>query len=172
MQVVTPVGQAAYAFVFKAQAPMQAGKEPQFSLTLIFKKGTDLKKMEKAISEVAKAKFGPKADQMLAKGQLKNPLRDGNVDRSEDEAFKDAKFLTARSNEKPGVVDGSAEPLMNQSDFYSGCQARADVWFYAFEKAGNKGVAAILNNCQKVEDGERMSGRRSAEEAFKDESLL
>jgi len=172
MQLVTPKGRAAYAYVFKAQPAMDATKSPQFSLTLIFDKKTDLGKLKEAIVTVAQAKFGPKAKQMLDKGQLKNPLRDGDEDRPNDEAFKGSIFLTARSNDKPGVVDLDAVPLMSQDDFYSGCIARADVWIYAFEKAGNKGVAAILNNVQKVEDGERVSGRRSAEEAFKDEALL
>jgi len=105
---------------------------------------------------------------MLEKGQLKDPLRDGDKERSDDPKFANTFFLTARSNAKPGVVGEDAEPLLDQEDFYSGCTARADIWLYAFEKAGNKGVAAILNNAQKLGDGERLAGRRSASDAFKE----
>jgi hypothetical protein len=168
MQLLTPKGIANYAFVFRAQPPMDPSKEPQFCLTLAFDKADPkLKKVKDAIEEVAKAKFGPKAAQMLAKGQLKNPLRDGDAEGNETYAGK--LWLTARSNTKPGVVDADAEPMMDQDDFYSGCIARADVWLYAFDKAGNKGVAAILNNAQKLGDGERIAGsRRTAAEAFKE----
>lgn len=41
-----------------------------------------------------------------------------------------------------------------------------DIWLYAYDKAGNRGVAAILNNVQKLEEGERKGGRRSASDAF------
>jgi hypothetical protein len=169
MQLVTPKGTAHYSFVFRAQPAMDPSKEPQFCLTLAFDKADPkLKKLKDAILEVAKAKFGAKAGQMLEKGQLKDPLRDGDKERSDDEKFVNKFFLTARSNSKPGVVDADAEPMMDQEDFYSGCTARADIWLYAFDKAGNKGVAAILNNAQKLADGERLAGRRSASDAFKE----
>ncbi len=166
MQIITPVGITCYVNVFKAQAPMQAGKEPQYSATLLWDANDPkLKELKAAIVEVATAKFGNKAAQMLSKGQLKDPLRPGE-DRPNDEVFEDKVFLTARSTDKPGVVDLNADPLMSQDDFYSGVMSRADIWLYAFDKAGNKGVAAILNNIQKVDDGDRLSGRRSAAEAF------
>ena len=168
MQIVTPTGTASYAHVHRAQPPMDPTKPPQFSLTLLWDKDNPkLKKLKDAIEQVAIAKFGAKAPQMLEKGQLKNPLRDG--DEKDDERYEGKVFLTARSTDKPGCVDVDAEPLMNQSDFYSGCQARMDVWVYAFDKAGNKGVACILNNVQKIDDGERLGGGpRSAADAFAD----
>lgn len=165
MQIVTPSGKAAYAFVSRPQKAMEAGKPEQYSLTLIWDENDPkLKKLKAAIEQVAIAKFGAKAPQMLAKGQLKNPLRPGS-DRDSEE-FEGGVFLTARSTDKPQVVDREAEPIMDPMEFYSGCQARMDIYIYAYDKAGNKGVSAILNSVQKLGDGERMSGRRSAQQAF------
>lgn len=176
MQILTPVGEAAHAFVFKPQAPMEGAqnKEPSFSLTILWDEDDKkLDKLRKAIIDVATAKFGAKAKQMLEKGQLKNPLRSGDETNQE---WKHGKlFLTARSSERPSVVDENLDDIINTSDFYGGCQARMDVWLYAFDKAGNKGVAAILNNVQKKGDGDRKGGRRSAADAFADdddESLM
>jgi hypothetical protein len=167
MQIVTPRGMASYAYVFKAQPAMQEGREPQYSLTLVFDEDNPkLAKLKEAIEEVAIAKFGAKAPQMLLKGQLKNPLRPGS-DRADD-SLEGKCFITARSTDKPQVVDADAENIMNQLDFYSGCQARMDIYLFAFDKAGNKGVAAILNSAQKLGEGERISGRRSAQDAFAD----
>lgn len=167
MQIVTPVGEASYAFVFRPQKAMQEGKPDQYSLTLLWdEKHPKLQDLQKAIEEVAIKKFGAKAPQMLAKGQLRSPIRSGSERDQED--YQGKVFLTARSTDRPQVVDADAEPIMDQLDFYSGCLARMDVYLYAYDKAGNKGVAAILSSVQKLEEGPRKSGRRSAREAFSD----
>ena len=49
---------------------------------------------------------------------------------------------------------------------YSGCYANVSVNFYPYNVSGNKGVAAGLNNVQKVADGERLSGASSATDDF------
>ena len=167
MQIVTPSGTAAYAFVFRPQKAMQEGKDEQYSLTLLWdEKDPKVKKLQDAIEQVAIAKFGAKAPQMLAKGQLRNPLRPGSDKDSEE--FENTVFLTARSADKPQVVDRDAEPLMDQMEFYSGCKCRMDIYLFAYDKAGNRGVSAILNSVQKIDEGTRKSGRRSAAQAFAD----
>lgn len=173
MEVKTPRGTAAYAYVHKPQKAMDDGKADQYSLTLIWEPDDPkLAKLREAIVEVATKKFGAKAKQMLEKGQLRSPIRDGSE--KDSEAFEGRVFLTARSNDKPEVVDEEAEPIIDPMDFYSGCQARALLWLFAYDKAGNRGIGAILNGVQKLADGERLSGRRPAREAFSedDDSLL
>ena len=49
---------------------------------------------------------------------------------------------------------------------YSGCYANVSVDFYAFSVNGNSGIACGLGNIQKVRDGERLTGERSAEDDF------
>ena len=103
---------------------------------------------------------------------FKNPLRDGDAERSEDENYADSMFINANSARKPGLVDADLNPILDREDFYSGCFGRASVNFYAFNVSGNKGVACGLNNLQKLEDGERLSGGgATAEQDFGDDLM-
>ena len=97
---------------------------------------------------------------------LKLPLRDGDVDREEDEAYQDAYFVNATSLEKPGVVDRKRIPITDPLGVYSGCYVRASVNFYPFNVNGNKGVAAGLGNVQFWSDGEPLTSRVRAEDEF------
>lgn len=172
MQIVIPRGETAYVHVLKPQPAMQEGKEPQYAATFLWDEDEPkLAKLKKAIIEVAEKKWGSKAKGMLEKGQLRSPLRPGEdkEDAKDAEAFEGKVFLTARSTDKPQVVDADLEPLMDSLDVYSGCIARADIWLFPYDKAGNRGVGAILNSFQKLDEGERKSGRRRAEDAFSDE---
>ena len=54
------------------------------------------------------------------------------------------------------------DPMM----VYSGCYCNVSVNFYAFNANGNRGVAAGLGNIQFVKDGERLSGKASADADF------
>lgn len=137
---------------------MEEGQKKKYSVALIIpKKDTvTLKKINDAIKlalEEGKAKFGGKVPKVY-----KNPLRDGDVDREDDENYEGCYFINANSDRKPGIVDANVEELMDQDEFYSGCYGRASVNFYAFNVSGNKGVACGLNNLQKLENGDRLSG--------------
>ena len=63
-------------------------------------------------------------------------------------------FVNANSDNRPGIVDINLNPIIEREDFYSGCYGRASINFY------------VLNNLQKLADGERLSGGSSAEEDF------
>lgn len=168
MQIMTPTGEAAFPWLFKPQPPMagSASKEPSFQLMLVFDQGDErLAKLEAAILAVAVAKFGPKAGKMLQAGSLGSPLRSGD---GRSEWMEGKMTMTARTTSRPDVVDRELEEITRPNDFYAGCRARMDVWLMAYDKAGNKGVSAILNNVQKMGDGERRSGARAAKDAFKD----
>lgn len=169
MQIVTPRGETAYVHVFKPQPAMEEGRPDQYSVTFLWDEDNPkLKKLQAAIVEVAKKKFGDKAEAMLNKGQLRSPLRPG----SDKEEAKDAElyegkvFLKAASTDKPQVVDEDLEKVMDEMDVYSGCIGRGDIWLFPYDKKGNRGVGAILNSFQKLGEGERRSGRRPATDAF------
>jgi len=169
MEIKTPRGTASYAYVHKPQKAMDPGKQDQYSLTLIWDADDPkLKKLQDAIVEVATKKFGAKAKQMLEKGQLRSPLRDG-AEKDGTPGYEGKVFLTSRSNDKPEIVDEDAEPIADPMEFYSGCEARMLLWLFPYDKAGNKGVGAILNGAQKLGEGERISGRRSARDAFRED---
>lgn len=148
------------------------GDDPKYSVSLIIPK-SDTKtigKIKKAIDaaiEAGNTKLAGKSGK-VNKSALKLPLRDGDVDREDDEAYEDAYFINASSKNKPGVVDIDLDPVLDQSEVYSGCFARASVTFYAFNANGNKGIACGLNNVQKLKDGEPLGSVSRAEDDFAD----
>lgn len=168
-KVITGLVRFSYAHVWEPAA-IGEGTEKKYSVSLIIpksdKEGVD--KIKKAISAAVKAgtasKFGGKTP-----ANLKLPLRDGDADRPEDEAYKNAWFINASCKTKPGIVDRQRKEILDQTEFYSGCYGRASLNFFAFNTNGNKGIAAGLNNLQKLKDGEALGGRISAEEDFKDD---
>lgn len=98
--------------------------------------------------------------------QVKTPLRDGDIDRSDDENYQEHFFLNATSRKAPQVVDRQVQPVTDPMMVYSGCYCYVTVNFYPFNTNGNRGVAAGLGNIQFVKDGERLSGRTSADDDF------
>lgn len=157
-----------YANVFEPRS-MEEGGKAKYSASLLIPK-TDTKTVndvKAAIKEAFEggvaAKFGGKRP---VDGTWKNPLRDGDAERPDDEAYKGMFFVNANSDNKPGVVNAAVQHILSQDEFYSGCIGRAAITFYAFNSNGSKGVACGLQNVQKLADGERLSGGSSAEEDF------
>ncbi|MFZ3578827.1 DUF2815 family protein [Virgibacillus sp. DJP39] len=145
------------------------GSDLKYSLSIIIPK-SDKKTIKKVKDAVQKAieenkdKFGGKVP-----NNLKTPLRDGDVDREEDEAYEGAYFVNANSKVKPGIVDADVNPVLDQSEFYSGCYGRVSLTFYAYNVNGNRGIAAGLQNIMKTSEGEPLGGRSRAEDDFSDE---
>lgn len=142
------------------------GSEPKYSVSCIIDKDDKdtIVKLQKAIElakEEGKGKWGGKIP-----ANLKTPLRDGDIDRPEDEAYSGAMFLNANSRQAPQVVDKKVQPILDQSEVYSGCYGRVSVTFYAYNSNGNKGIAAGLGNVQKLRDGEPLGSRANAKDEF------
>lgn len=168
-KVVTGKVRFCYANVFEPTA-MNEGEAPKYSVCILISKDdtATVDKIKKAIAaakEAGKAKLANKNGQLPADAALKLPLRDGDVDRADDLAFENCYFINASSNRKPSIVDRDLNPIMEKEEFYSGCYGRASINFYAFN-VSSKGIAAGLNNLQKLEDGEMLAGGSTAEEDF------
>ena len=115
----------------------------------------------------------PKEDTVTGNGKsvpplaaLKTPLRDGDVEKPDDESYAGHYFLNANNTTAPGIVDADRQPILQRSEVYSGVYGRASISFYAFNSSGSKGIACSLNNLQKIADGEHLGGKASAEEDF------
>ena len=119
---------------------------------------------EAAIQDGIKAKWKGKKP-----AKLKLPLRDGDEERPDDEAFAGCYFFNANANRQPGIVDLALNPILDREEVYSGCFCRLSVNLYPFSTNGNNGVAVGLNNVQKVADGERLAGGSRAEDDFGDD---
>ena len=151
------------------------GSEPKYSVSAIIPKSdTATVNAIKAAIEVAKKESASKWGGKIPPN-LKLPLRDGDIDRPEDEAYAGCYFLNANSRQAPQVVDSRVEPILDQSEVYSGCYGKLSVTFYAYNTNGNRGIAAGLGNIQKLRDGESLGGRAKASEEFdsvQDEDFL
>lgn len=164
-KIVTGKVRFSYVHVWEPRA-IDDGGDKKYSVSIIIPKSDkkQIAAIQKAIDaakEAGKAKFGGKIP-----ANLKSPLRDGDTDRPDDEAYANSYFITANAKTKPGVVDANVQPILDQGEFYSGCYGRASITFFAFNTNGNKGVACGLNHVQKLEDGEPLGGRTSAEHDF------
>ena len=151
------------------------GSEPKYSVSAIIPKSdTATVNGIKAAIEVAKKESASKWGGKIPPN-LKLPLRDGDIDRPEDEAYAGCYFLNANSRQAPQVVDSHVEPIVDQSEVYSGCYGKISVNFYGYNTNGNRGIAAGLGNIQKLKDGESLGGRAKATEEFdtvQDEDFL
>jgi hypothetical protein len=74
--------------------------------------------------------------------------------------------FTASSKQPPFVVDANVQNIINPVDVYSGMWGNVSVNFFAYNSNGKKGIGCGLNGVQKTRDGEPLSGRVTAEEAF------
>ena len=169
---ITPPGIASYAFVFQPQDPMEGSDgAPKYSITLLVDKKHKkaLAGIKAAVMEAGEKKFGSPFTSLVKRGKINLPFRDGDEEKedTEDEALYSGKvFFTAKSSTKPAIVDSDLEPILDDTEFYSGCICRISVVPFAYDKRGNKGISFLLNNIQKLKDGTRLSGKPAAEEEF------
>ncbi len=150
------------------------GGEPKYSVSLIIPKSDKktIARIEAAIEAAyreGEAKLKGNGRSVPALSVLKTPLRDGDTERPDDEAYADSYFVNANSTTAPGIVDADRQPIIDTSEVYSGVYGRASINFYAFNSNGNKGIACGLNNLQKIRDGEPLGGKSRAEDDFADE---
>lgn len=149
------------------------GGTPKYSVSLIIPKtDTDTVNKVKAAIQAAydegESKLKGSGKSVPSLSVIKTPLRDGDLERPDDEAYKNAYFINANSSTAPGVVDAERQPIIDTSEVYSGVYGRASINFYSFNSNGNKGIACGLNNLQKIKDGETLGGKSRAEDDFAD----
>lgn len=169
-KVITgPETRWSYANVWEAKSIN--GGTPKFSVSLIIPKPDTrtLDKIKAAIEAAYKegeSKLKGSGKSVPALSVIKTPLRDGDIERPDDEAYANSYFVNANSATAPGVVDTNLDPVLERSEVYSGVYGRASINFYAFNSNGNKGIACGLNNLQKIKDGDSLGGKSRAEDDF------
>ena len=171
-KVITgPETRWSYANVWQPKAI--DGGAPKYSVSLIIPK-SDTKTIEKvraaiqAAYEEGQSKLKGNGKTVPQLKALKTPLRDGDLERPDDEAYANSYFINANSASAPGIVDANCQPIIDTSEVYSGVYGRASINFYTFNSNGNKGIACGLNNLQKIRDGESLGGKSRAEDDFAD----
>ncbi len=172
--VTTGKVRLSYVHVFKPYA-YQPGQEEKYQVTILVPK-TDTETMGRINAAIEAAK--QRGINEKWNGQcppiVPTPVYDGDGTRPSDglpfgPECKGCWVFTASSKADypPEVVGAMCNPIINQSEVYSGIYGRVSVTFFPYAFGGKKGIGCGLGPVQKLEDGEALSGGSvSAAQAF------
>ncbi len=170
-RVVTGKVRLSYVHLFTPYAN-QPGAEPKYSVTLLIPKSdiATKQRIDAAINAAIQDGVSSRWNGVRPP-QIHLPIHDGDGVRPSDgmpfgEECKGHWVMTASSKDKPEIVDLNLNPIINQSEVYSGIYAHVSVRFFAYNSNGKKGIGCGLGNVQKVSDGEPLGGRTSAAADF------
>ena len=160
-KILTPEFRIAFNHLFEAKENLSGNLK--YSVTMLFdKEKADLSEIKKIIKETAKDRWGSKLPK-----DLKSPISDG--DEKDYNGFENSWYINASSDFKAGIVDAECQEIIDPSELYAGCYARATINAYAWENMGRKGVSVSVQNIQKIRDcepEERLDGRSDAASDF------
>lgn len=172
--VTTGKVRLSYVHLFKPYA-FQPGQEEKFSCTVLVPK-TDTDTMARINAAIEAAKQKGVADRWggALPPVVPTPVYDGDGTRPSDgmpfgDECKGHFVFTASTklDYPPAVVDQNRNPIINQSEIYSGVYACVNVTFYPYAFGGKKGIGCSLGPVMKVQDGEALGGGApSVEQAF------
>lgn len=163
--VITPEFRASYVHAFTPQTPMKSTDTPKYSVTMLFPLDADLSALKAEAKRAATEAWG--ADESKWPVNWRNPFRDQGEKPDSAGYVRGAKFISARSTEKPGLIDARRQPIIDESEFYSGCYARASVRAFAYGGKGTTfapGISFGLQNIQMTREGERLGSARTKPE--------
>lgn len=173
-RVTTGEVRLSYVHLFKPYAAMP-NQEEKYSVTVLVPK-TDTATMGRIQSAVEAAKQRGIAEKWGGQmpPMVPTPIYDGDGVRPTDGQAFGAECkghwvftASAKVDYPPEVVDAGCNPIINQSEVYSGIFARVNVSFYPYAFGGKKGIGCGLGPVQKLRDGEPLGGSRvSASQVF------
>lgn len=167
-KVVTGTVRLSYAHLFEPFSP-NPDQEAKYSTALLIPKSDKatmrkLRAAEEAAREAGKSsRWGGKIPK-----NLKSIIHDGDeeADLEQNPEYEGHWYMTVSSKTAPGIVDRQRQPILDSTEVYSGCYARASINAYPYSVQGNNGVSFGLNHVQKLADGEMLGGRSRAEDDF------
>lgn len=157
----------AFPTLFEAKTVNGEGK-PAFSASfLIVPDDPQIKALNQAIEQVAKEKWGAKADAILKqmRAQDKVALHDGDL-KSNYDGFPGNFYVSARTATRPLVIDKDKSPLTEQDGKpYAGCYVNASIELWPQDNNYGKRVNASLRGVQFLRDGDAFAGGAPADES-------
>lgn len=93
-----------------------------------------------------------------------NPIHDGDGVKQDGTPFGDeckgcwVFTASANADRQPQIVDQNVQPILDQSQIYSGVYANVAINVFPYMHTGKKGVGFGLTHIQKVRDGEVLGG--------------
>lgn len=147
-------------------------QDPKYSVTVLLPKSdvATKQRIDTAIQAAIQTGVSSKWDGVRPP-QISLPVHDGDGPRPSDgmpfgEECKGHWVFTASSKQQQAIVDVNIQPILNQTEVYSGMYGRVNINFFAYSNSGKKGIGCGLGPVQKMADGEPLGGRISAEAAF------
>ena len=172
--VTTGEVRLSYVHLFKPYAAMQ-GQEEKYSCTILVPK-TDTATMGRINAAIEAARQKGISDKWNGQCPLlvPTPVYDGDGVRPSDgmafgpECRGHYVFTaSAKVDYPPEIVDKMGNPIINQSEVYSGMYGRVNVTFFPYSFGGKKGIGCGLGPVQKLRDGEALGGSApTAAQAF------
>lgn len=172
--VTTGEVRLSYVHLFKPYA-YQAGQEEKYQVTILVPK-TDQETMARINAAIDAAKQKGVADKWngVCPPVVQTPVYDGDGVRPSDGMPFGAECkghyvftASAKADYPPEVVDRMGNPIINQSEIYSGIYGRVNVTFFPYAFGGKKGIGCGLGPVQKLRDGEALGGSApTAAQAF------
>lgn len=164
-----------YLNVFQAKPPFNNPTgEAKFSATILVPKSNTQAKaiIDQAIAAAIDAGVSSKWNNVRPP-QPAICVHDGDgVRPSDGQAFGDeckgcwVFIASAKADRPPFVVDAQVQPIIDPTKVYSGMWGNVSVSFFAYNSAGKKGIGCGLNGLQKTRDGDPLSARVTAQDAF------
>ena len=162
-----------YVNVFKpySNSPEQA---PKYSATILLPKSDLVSKqsLDAAIQAATQKGLNEKWNGVMPP-VVANPIHDGDGVKQDGTPFGDeckgCWVFTASSiaDRQPQIVDRNVQPILDQSQIYSGVYANVAINVFPYIHTGKKGVGFGLTHIQKVRDGEVLGGAPvSADKVF------
>ena len=155
-RIVIKDARFAYVHLLEPRAAAE-GAEAKYSVTLIIPKSDEatITEIKAAMKAAVTKKFGDKPP----KG-LRNPLRDGDEKDNDSgeylkgEEFNGNLYLSASSKKPVRAFAGKARLPATEEHLQSGNYGAAELNFYGYDAAGNRGIAAGLNGVWITRKGE------------------
>lgn len=167
-QVTTSKVRLSYVNVFAPKANKQGVEK--YSVTCLLPKSdtAGLKILQDAIQAEFEAEKNGKLKGVTSP---KHPIHDGDGTKDDGSEFgpecKGHWVFTASAFPEypPAVVDHNVQPIIKQTEMYSGCYGHVAISIYAYDNQ-SKGIGFGLNGVQKVADGEPLGYSFDAQSAF------
>ena len=143
---------------------VQYGGGPKYSVSAIIPKNDTetIDKIHQAI-EFAKENSIQKWGGRIP-NNLRSPIHDGDEEKPDNPIYQNCYYINAKSKDAPQVVDENVEPIIDQTQVYSGCSGKKDqrgsdfgrfhagvqrhgYWFCQSNTGGNAGGTTLSDRC-------------------------
>lgn len=177
-RVVTDEVRLSFVNAFTPKESKFPGGKPSYSVVLLIPK-SDVATKARIDAAIEAAKEVGKEKKWGGKVPFTHiPIHDGDgVKETSQEPYgpecHNCWVLNAsRTDMAPEVIDASRNPILDQSELYSGCYGKVSLRFYPYNK-GKNGVGCGLCNIMKTRDGDPLSSSgNSAEDDFGGDDLM